>query len=158
IIGEHAGELAAVLVDPLMTNNGLIQPDDGYLQHLRELTESFGIILIFDEIVSFRASLGGAQVRFGVRPDLSTFGKVAVGGTPGGVFGGRAEIMALFDPHNGAKIPQAGTFNGNPISMAAGLATLRLLTPEAQARFETLSARVAAELAAVFREAGVVAS
>jgi glutamate-1-semialdehyde 2,1-aminomutase len=158
IIGEHAGELAAVVVDPLMTNNGLIQPDGGYLQHLRELTESFGIVLIFDEIVSFRASLGGAQVRFGVRPDLSTFGKVAVGGTAGGVFGGRAEIMALFDPRTGAKIPQSGTFNGNPISMAAGLATLRLLTPETQTRFEAMSARVAAELAAVFREASVVAS
>jgi glutamate-1-semialdehyde 2,1-aminomutase len=158
IIGEHAGELAAVIVDPLMTNNGVIQPDEGYLQHLREITESFGIVLVFDEIVSFRASLGGAQVHYGVKPDLSTFGKVAVGGTPGGVFGGRAEIMALYDPRVGAKIQQAGTFNGNPISMAAGLVTLKLLTPEVQARFEAMSNRVAAELAAIFREAGVVAS
>ena len=129
LIAEHAGRLAAVIVDPLSTAAGLTLPEPGFLEGLRRITREHGIVLIFDEVVSFRAGAGGAQGRFGVRPDLTCLAKVVAGGTPGGAFGGRADIMALYDPTGGAPaIPQSGTYNGNPIVMAAGLATLRTMT------------------------------
>ena len=159
LIEEHADELAAVIVDPLMTNAGVIMPEEGFLASIREITRSLGIVLIFDEIVAFRVAPGGAQEALGITPDLSAFGKIVAGGTPGGAFGGRADIMSLFDPsRTGAKILQAGTFNANPITVAAGLTTLRLLTPEVYTRMAAMAERVKDELVAVVREAGVAAS
>ena len=159
LLQEHAAELAAVVIDPLMTNAGLIVPDEGFLREIRNVTRELGILLIFDEIIAFRVAPGGAQELFGITPDITAFGKVVAGGTPGGAFGGRADVMDLFDPtHGGAKIPQAGTFNANPLSVVAGLTTLRLLTPEVYARMAAMAGRVSKELVAVLREAGSEAS
>ena len=134
LIGEQAGRLAAVIVDPLSTAVGLTLPAPGFLEGLRRVTRERGIVLIFDEVVSFRAGAGGRPGAFGVRPDLTCLAKVVAGGTAGGAFGGRADIMALYDPTGGAPaIPQSGTYNGNPIAMAAGLATLRTMTADAYA-------------------------
>src|SRR5215210_8664279 len=101
-----------------------------YLQMLRQVTERLGILLIFDEVVSLRVAYGGAEEYFGVRPDLTCLGKMIGGGLPLGAFGGRADIMALFDPSAGRPaIPHPGSHNANPIGMVAGMATLELLTP-----------------------------
>ena len=159
LIEEHAADLAAVVLDPLMTNAGVILPEDGFLQTIREVTESLGVLLIFDEIIAFRIAPGGAQEAFGITPDLTAFGKIMAGGTAGGAFGGRADIMRPYDPtHSGAKIPQAGTFNANPLMLTAGLTTLRLLTPDVYTRMASMARRVRDELVAAFREAGFQAS
>ena len=156
LIGEHAGRLAAVIVDPLSTAVGLTLPEPGFLEGLRRVTREHGIVLIFDEVVSFRAGAGGAQGAFGVRPDLTCLAKVVAGGTAGGAFGGRADIMALYDPTGGPPaIPQSGTYNGNPIAMAAGLATLRTMTADAYAAVGERTRRVAEGLRGAFRREGV---
>ena len=142
-----------------MTNAGVIIPEDHFLQSIREVTKSLGVLLIFDEIIAFRIAPGGAQQALGITPDLSAFGKIIAGGTPGGAFGGRADIMRPYDPtQRGAKILQAGTFNANPLTLTAGLTTLRLLTPDVYMRMASMARRVRDELVAVFREAGFQAS
>ena len=156
LIGEHADRLAAVIVDPLSTAAGLTLPEPGFLETLRRLTSELGIVLIFDEVVSFRAGSGGAQGTFGVQPDLTCLAKVVAGGTPGGAFGGRAEIMALYDPTGAAPaIPQSGTYNGNPIVMAAGLATLRTMTDAAYGAIHERTSRLGDGLQQEFDAAGV---
>jgi glutamate-1-semialdehyde 2,1-aminomutase len=143
IIDKEATALAAVLVDPLLGIGGILPPADGFLQRLREATARHGILLIFDEVISFRVALGGAQERFGVPPDLTTLGKIIGGGLPVGAFGGRRDIMAYYDPRRGgARISQGGTFNANPLTMAAGVATLNALTPEAYERLDALGDRL----------------
>ena len=158
LLAEHAHELAAVIIDPLMTNAGVILPEETFLTRLREVTQELGILLIFDEIIAFRVAPGGVQARYGVAPDLSAFGKIIAGGTPGGAFGGRADIMRLYDPTVGAKIPQSGTFNANPLTLVAGLATLRLLTPDVYERMERMARRLTTELVSVLRDAGIPAA
>ncbi|MCA9877085.1 MAG: aspartate aminotransferase family protein [Thermomicrobiales bacterium] len=158
LLAEHAHELAAVIIDPLMTNAGVILPEASFLTRLREVTQELGILLIFDEIIAFRIAPGGAQQRYGITPDLTAFGKIMAGGTPGGAFGGRAEIMRLYDPTIGARIPQSGTFNANPLTLVAGLTTLRLLTPDVYERMEAMAQRLVTELVSTLREAGVTAS
>ena len=156
LIREHGDRLAAVIVDPLSTAAGLTLPLPGFLETLRRLTHELGIVLIFDEVVSFRAGPGGAQGAFGVQPDLTCLAKVVAGGTPGGAFGGRADIMALYDPTGGAPaIPQSGTYNGNPIVMAAGLATLRTMSAAAYRSIHERTSRLGAGLQQVFDAAGV---
>jgi glutamate-1-semialdehyde 2,1-aminomutase len=143
IIDKEAPGLAAVLVDPLLGIGGVIPPAEGFLQSLRAATERHGIVLIFDEVISFRVAWGGAQERFGVRPDLTTLGKIIGGGLPVGAFGGRADLMAAYDPRKGgARISHGGTFNANPVTMAAGLTTMNLLTPEAYSRLDALGERL----------------
>ena len=143
ILEAEAANLAAVLVDPLLGIGGVIPPAEGFLQRLREITERHGIVLIFDEVISFRVAWGGAQERFGVRPDLTTFGKIIGGGLAVGAFGGRADLMSFYDPRQGAaRISHGGTFNANPATMAAGVATLNALTPEAYARLDALGERL----------------
>jgi glutamate-1-semialdehyde 2,1-aminomutase len=143
IIEAEAAQLACLIVDPLMCNAGLLPPADGFLQRLRAITGRHGILLIFDEVISFRVGWGGAQERFGVRPDLTTFGKIIGGGLPVGAFGGRSDIMNFYDPRKGgARISHGGTFNANPVTMAAGVATLGALTPEAYARLDALGERL----------------
>ena len=123
---EHKGEIACVILEPVMANAGLILPEKEFLKELRNITAEEGIILIFDEVITgFRLSLGGAQEYFGVIPDLSTFGKVIGGGLPVGAFGGKREIMDYLSPEG--PVYQAGTLSGNPLAMAAGLMTLKLL-------------------------------
>lgn len=158
IISEHAGDIAAVIIDPLSTAAGTCIPQPEFLATLREVTATHGILLIFDEIVAFRIAPGGAQSVFGIKPDLTTLGKVIAGGCPGAAFGGREDVMALYRPDNAARIPQSGTFNAAPLTAEAGLATLRTMTPEVYTVMEHRAAHVCARLREIFAEAGIVAS
>src|SRR5216683_7413271 len=143
ILEKHGGDIAGLIVDPLLANAGMLLPQPGFLESLREVTERLGILLIFDEVISFRVAPGGAQARFGVRPDLTTLGKIIGGGLAVGAFGGRAEVMNYYDPRDGkGRINHGGTFNANPLTMAGGVATMDQLTPEAYARLEALGDRL----------------
>lgn len=123
------GEVAAVIMEPVLGNIGPVLPEPGYLEGVRRLTREHGVLLIFDEVITgFRLSLGGAQARYGVVPDMTTLGKIIGGGFPIGVVGGRRELMEMVAPSGG--IYQAGTFNGSPVSLAAGMATLDVLEEE----------------------------
>jgi glutamate-1-semialdehyde 2,1-aminomutase len=155
----RAAEIAALLVEPVQGSAGMLPLELGYLQALREATRRLGIVLVFDEVVSLRVAYGGAEEHFGTTPDLCCLGKLIGGGLPLGAFGGREEIMRLFDPSHGPPvIPHPGSYNANPVSLAAGLATLELLTREAVARLNAMGERVRAGLAEVFAEAGIPAS
>jgi len=124
---EQGDEIACVIVEPVAGNMNCIPPVAGYLQGLRELCDEHGVVLIFDEVMTgFRVALGGAQALYGITPDLSTFGKVIGGGMPVGAFGGKREFMELVAPSG--PVYQAGTLSGNPVAMAAGLATLDQIT------------------------------
>lgn len=126
---EHGNRIAAIIVEPVAANNGLILPEDGFLQGLAEAAHSHGGLLISDEVITgFRLGRGGAAERFGFAPDLMTFGKIIGGGFPVGAFGGRAEIMEKIAPLG--PVYQAGTLSGNPIAMTAGLATLEVIESE----------------------------
>ncbi len=119
-------EIAALIIEPIVGNANCIPPKDGYLQHLRALCTKHGTLLIFDEVMTgFRVALGGAQTLYGITPDLSTFGKIIGGGMPVGAYGGRRDLMQQIAPNG--PIYQAGTLSGNPVAMAAGLATLELI-------------------------------
>jgi glutamate-1-semialdehyde 2,1-aminomutase len=143
ILEKQAGDLAALIIDPMLANAGMIPPREGFLEGLRAATERLGILLIFDEVISFRVGRGGAQERSGVRPDLTTLGKIIGGGLAVGAFGGRADVMNFYDPRGGrGRISHGGTFNANPLTMAGGLATMEQLTPEAYARLEGLGERL----------------
>ena len=143
ILDAEAAQIACLIVDPMMCNAGLLPPAEGFLARLREITERHGIVLIFDEVISFRTAWGGAQERFGIRADLTAFGKIIGGGLPVGAFGGRRDIMDFYDPRKGgARISHGGTFNANPVTMAAGVATMNALTPEAYARLDGLGERL----------------
>jgi len=151
ILAREGDQVAGLIVDPFLCNAGLVPPADGFLQFLREETERRGIVLIFDEVISFRVAWGGAQERYGIRPDLTTLGKIIGGGLPVGAFGGRRDIMDFYDPRKGGpRISQGGTFNANPVTMAAGVATLNALTPEAYTRLDALGERLRGGIARLF--------
>jgi glutamate-1-semialdehyde 2,1-aminomutase len=123
---EERENLAAVIVEPVIGNIGVVLPKEGFLESLRELTAKYGVVLIFDEVITgFRLALGGAQEYYGVTPDLTTLGKILGGGFPMAAYAGKKEIMRLIAPSG--KVYQAGTYSGNPVSVAAGLATLKIL-------------------------------
>ncbi len=147
-------EIAAVIVEPIAGNMGVIPPKEGFLQGLREITLKHGALLIFDEVITgFRVGLSGAQGLYGVTPDLTCLGKIIGGGLPVGAYGGKAEIMKHIAPDG--PVYQAGTLSGNPIAVAAGLATLRILSrPGIYERLEELSKRLAEGLAKAAKEAG----
>ena len=151
-VGE---EIAAVIIEPVVGNANCLPPREGYLQHLRELCTQHGALLIFDEVMTgFRVALGGAQARYGVTPDLTTFGKVIGGGMPVGAYGGRRELMQQISP--AGPIYQAGTLSGNPVAMAAGLAMLELVQePGFHDRLEATSNALCDGFEAAAREAGV---
>ena len=152
ILEKHGADVAGLLVDPLLSNAGMIPPREGFLEGLRELTSRLGILLIFDEVISFRVAGGGAQQRFGIRPDLTTLGKIIGGGLAVGAFGGRADVMNLYDPRGGrGRINHGGTFNANPLTMAGGLATMEQLTPEAYATLDALGDRLRAGVKRLLR-------
>ena len=155
LFAERGAEIAALIVEPIVGNANCILPREGYLQHLRELCTRHGAILIFDEVMTgFRVALGGAQARYGVRPDLSTFGKIIGGGMPVGAYGGRADLMRQIAPSG--PIYQAGTLSGNPVAMAAGLDTLELIqAPGFHERLEQRTHELCDGLEAAAREAGV---
>jgi len=155
---EHGDGIAAVIVEPVVGNAGLLLPADGFLPGLRHITERHGSLLIFDEVMTgFRVAPGGAQDRYGVRPDLTTLGKVIGAGLPVGVYGGRADLMRQVAPEG--PVYQAGTLSGNPLAMAAGIAQLRYLRENDP--FEYLArraARLADGLEDVGRDAGILLS
>ena len=143
ILERHGSDIAALLVDPSLGVGGVLPPREGFLERLREVTARLGILMIFDEVISFRVAPGGAQERFGIRPDLTTLGKIIGGGLAVGAFGGRADVMNYYDPRGGkGRISHGGTFNANPLTMAGGVATMEQLTPEAYARLDALGERV----------------
>ena len=153
---DQAGDdIAGLIIEPVVGNANCLPPRDGYLQHLRELCTRHGALLIFDEVMTgFRVALGGAQARYGVRPDLSTFGKIIGGGMPVGAYGGRRELMEQVAP--AGPVYQAGTLSGNPVAMAAGLAMLDLVCePGFHDRLEATTHALCDGLEAVAREAGV---
>jgi glutamate-1-semialdehyde 2,1-aminomutase len=150
---EQGSELAAVIVEPLLGSIGMVPAVPEYLQALREAATQVGALLIFDEVISFRLAPGGAQELYGVTPDLTCLGKCVGGGMPLGVFGGRAEVMALFDPSQGKpRVAHGGSFNANPMSMVAGIATLEELTPEVYERMNRLGEQLRNRLTGVLQE------
>jgi glutamate-1-semialdehyde 2,1-aminomutase len=135
-LAGREGDVATVIIEPIQGAGGIRVAEASFLEFLREWCTRNGALLIFDEVISFRVGPGGAQEMLGVRPDLTTLGKIIGGGYPLAAFGGRAEVMELFDARRDGALTHGGTYNGNPVAAAAGLATLRELTPE---RFEQLS-------------------
>ena len=152
VLRENASEVACLIMEPVVSSFGYLPGDIEFLQGLRDLTTELGIVLIYDEVQSFRIAPGGAQETLGVVPDMTSFGKIIGGGTPVGAFGGRADIMELFDPTSGAAIPHAGTFNANPVTMAAGEVVMNHLTPEVYDQMNALGGELRAKLRAVFDE------
>ncbi len=148
------GRLAAIIVEPVVGNAGFIAPDPAFLPALRTIADDTGALLVFDEVMTgFRIAPGGARERFGVTPDLTTLGKVIGGGLPAAAYGGRRDLMEMVAP--AGTVYQAGTLSGNPLAMAAGLATLRALTPELHARMADRTARLVTGLRAAAARRGV---
>lgn len=156
ILRAHADELACVLIDPMPNRAGLIPATTEFLEMLRRVTSETGMLLVFDEVISFRLGYAGAQGVFGVTPDLTTIAKIIGGGFPIGAVAGSADAMSVFDPRKGKPLaPHGGTFNANPISMVAGTAAMELLTPEVFDRLNALGARAREGVAKAFSDAGI---
>ena len=154
VFEAHRDQIAAVIVEPIAGNMGVVPPAAGFLSGLREITRAAGALLIFDEVISgFRAAAGGAQALAGVRPDLTCLGKIIGGGLPVGAYGGRADLMELVSP--AGPVYQAGTLSGNPLAMTAGLWCLRHLSPKLYVSLAALGTRLAAGLTDAARDAGV---
>ena len=153
MVEAHGDDLAAVVIEPIAANMGVVPPAPGFLQALRDLTSAVGAVLIFDEVISgFRVGFGGAQGLLGIRPDMTCLAKIIGGGLPAGCFGGRADIMDLLAPDG--PVYQAGTLSGNPVAMAAGRETIAQLEGDAYERLEKLGARIEDGLNDIIRAAG----
>ena len=147
ILAKEGEQIACIIVEPVAGNMGVVLPQAGFLQGLRELTRKYGILLIFDEVITgFRLTYGGYQTLAGIEPDLTCLGKIIGGGLPVGAFGGRREIMSQLAP--AGPVYQAGTLSGNPVAMAAGIATMKILQ-EKKAEYEQLASRTATACAAM---------
>jgi glutamate-1-semialdehyde 2,1-aminomutase len=147
ILEQNAETLAAVLIDPLSSRVGMVPPSPAFLAMLRAFCDRHGVLLVFDEVISFRVGHGGYQQVLGVSPDLTALGKIIGGGLPVGALAGRAEHMSVFEERGGrARLPHGGTFNANPLTMAAGLATLREWTAGAVDRLNALGERARAAM------------
>ncbi len=142
LLAARGREVAAVIIEPVMGSAGMLPADRAFLEALRRLTEDHGALLIFDEVMSFRLEPGGVQEHYGVRPDLTTFAKIIGGGFPVGGFGGRASVMEQFVPARPAPLWQSGTFNGNLITMVAGVAAMEAYGPDEVARINALGERL----------------
>ena len=153
IFQKNKDDLAAVIVEPLCVR---IKPEKDFLKFLREITVENDVLLIFDEVISARISRGGAQERYGVIPDVTTVGKIFGGGLPFGAFGGREDVMMLFDPSREKFISHAGTFNANPLTMAAGLAATEMLTQDAFEKLEALGEAQRKGVKKVLDELGII--
>ena len=154
VVERHRDQIAAIIVEPIAGNMGVVPPREGFLEGLRAICDRHGILLVFDEVISgFRAAAGGAQQVFRVRPDLTCLGKIIGGGLPVGAYGGRAELMELVAP--AGPVYQAGTLSGNPLAMTAGLWSLTELSPKLYRHLATLGGQLAAGLADAARGAGV---
>ncbi len=154
IFAANPDAIAGVILEPVVGNSGFIVPDAGFLEGLREITQEYGALLVFDEVMTgFRISYGGAQAKFGVTPDLTTLGKVIGGGLPVGAYGGRADIMAMVAP--AGPMYQAGTLSGNPLAMTAGIKTLELLRkPGTYEQLDRITKQLAEGMLQVAKEAG----
>ena len=154
LFAAEGSQIAAIIVEPVVGNMGCVPPAPGFLEGLREICTAHGALLVLDEVMTgFRVAQGGAQARFGVRPDLTTFGKVVGGGMPLAAFGGRADVMDRLAPLG--PVYQAGTLSGNPVATAAGLAMLAQLGPSVYERLEVAGARLEAGFVAAAEAAGV---
>jgi len=154
LLDRHPQQVAAIFVEPIAGNMGVVPPRDGFLQGLRDLCDRHGALLVFDEVISgFRAAAGGAQQLFRVKPDLTCLGKIIGGGLPVGAYGGRADVMSLVAP--AGPVYQAGTLSGNPLAMTAGLWSLSELSPKLYRHLSKLGAQLAGGLADAARQAGV---
>jgi glutamate-1-semialdehyde 2,1-aminomutase len=155
IVKKEKDDLSCIIVEPMMGAAGVIPAQKGFLKDLRRITRENGVLLIFDEVQTLRHSLGGAQALHGVIPDLTALAKIIGGGFPIGAVGGKAEIMSVFDPRGGkAKVPHGGTFNGNPVTMAAGLATMKQLTRKTFVHLAKLGDELRQGLTALFARYG----
>ncbi len=154
VVEENKDTVACLIIEPVMGSAGQIVPDPRWLKALREMTKEAGILLVFDEVVTGRLSTGGAQKHYDVLPDLCALGKIVGGGTPAGAFGGRKDIMDIYDPHKGVMY-HSGTFNGNTISMAAGYATMKAYDETAVKYVNDLGAFFADGLKKVFGELSI---
>ncbi|MDP6799067.1 MAG: aspartate aminotransferase family protein [SAR202 cluster bacterium] len=153
VLREGRNEIACVIMEPVVSSFGYLPAQKAFLQGIRDLTTELGMVLIFDEVQSFRVSSGGAQEDLGVVPDLTALGKTIGGGLPVGAFGGKQELMDLFDPTaGGATLAHAGTFNANPMTMVAGEVAMNHLTPDVFERLNALGDELRAKLRAVFDE------
>ena len=155
---QYPNEIAAVIVEPVAGNMGLVKPREGFLQGLRDITKKYGALLIFDEVISgFRLAKGGAQEYFGIMPDITTLGKIIGGGLPVGAYGGRKEIMEQLAP--AGPIYQAGTLSGNPLAMAAGLTSLKIIneTPGFYQKLDEKAAKLEASIRQNIEKTGVKA-
>jgi glutamate-1-semialdehyde 2,1-aminomutase len=149
----YPGQIACVIAEGVVANVGVVPPDPEFLEWLRALTASNGTLLILDEVISgFRVARGGAQARYGITPDITTLGKIIGGGMPVGAYGASRELMALIAPEG--PVYQAGTLSGHPLAMAAGIATLDLLTPDVYEGLERAGARLEAGLRDAAADAG----
>jgi glutamate-1-semialdehyde 2,1-aminomutase len=155
LVCEQVGEdIAAIIVEPVAGNMGVVPPQPGFLEGLREITEQYGILLIFDEVMTgFRVDYHSAQGRYGIMPDLTTMGKVIGGGLPVGAYGGKQEIMQMIAPVG--TVYQAGTLSGNPLAMAGGIATLRELTPQSYDALERKGTQMEEGLRQNVEEVGI---
>lgn len=158
IFSKYGDQIAAVIVEPVPANMGVVPEKDGFLRFLRTITKEHGSLLIFDEVITgFRLTLGGAQKYYGIEPDLTTVGKIVGGGFPAAAFGGRADIMSMLAPDG--PVYQAGTLSGNPVAMTAGLATLSILSEDGI--YEKLNAKAERFIAALqeaVKDKGIVIS
>lgn len=154
LIDEHRQELAAVLVDPMPLGIGMIAPRPGFFAGLREQTAQHGILFVADEVLNFRLDYHGAFHAHGITPDLATFGKIIGGGFPVGAVAGSRQVMSVFDHTGALKVHHGGTFNANPVTLAAGLETMRQMTPEAFDRLNGLGDYVRDRLRRLFRDTG----
>ena len=153
LIHKFKDDLSCIIMEPIISNFGYLPLDLEFIKFIREITEELGIVLIFDEIQSFRVSSGGAQESFGITPDMTTLGKIIGGGLPVGAFGGKDEIMELFDPtSSNYDIAHAGTFNGNPLTMEAGVTVMENLTSDNFEKMNNLGDSLRSKLSSVFNE------
>jgi len=155
ILKEHRDQIAAVIMEPMLGAGGAIAPKPGYLKGMRKLTEEYGVLLIFDEIITFRLSPGGVQLVEGIRPDLTALGKIIGGGFAVGAFGGRRDIMEHFSPGHPQNIYHAGTFNGLNITMAAGVAAMRHYNQPEIDHINRLGEKMAAGFDRAFKKVGI---
>ena len=156
LLSDHAGQVAAIIVEPMANSGGMIPPAPGYLRGLRQLADAYDALLLFDEVVTFRLSRGGMQEIAGVVPDMTALAKIIGGGFPIGAFGGKRELMEQFDPAgDGEFLQHSGTFNGNSITMVAGMTALRRLDQAAINRINALGEKLAAGVNGIFNSAGI---
>lgn len=151
LIEQHAREIAALIIEPIANRMGFVLPRREFLQGLRELCNTHGIVMIFDEVIAFRVGYHGAQGVLGIDPDLTTLGKVIGGGFPVGAVAGKSDILMYSDPSRPERVTHAGTFNGNPVTMVAGLETLHQLTPDVFERMNAQGQRIRDDLKQIIR-------